>query len=727
VRQLFLEKGLLKIREVSKPLLEDHFVLVETKYSFIPSGEELARLLHTYNTKFLCNIHNRIAKLIDLILQEGGTHARNVLRDHLKGHIMPIGHSCSGRVIATGKKVKNMSIGDYVACAGHSFALHAEFVCVPEHLTVKLPDENILKPASITGLGALAMHSIRRAEVALGETVCIFGADSLGILLAQLAKLSGARVIILDTSTCKLKNARDIGMKYVYNLATDDVHASIDHLTQSHGADCSFVCPDGLSDEDLNIAIDITRKRGRVVLVGERSLILKNDRLQHKEIDMKFALAYGPGRYDIEYEYKGQDYPYPYVRWTENRNMQSFVDLIARNRITVDGLISQELNISQFDKKSYEELQRDGKGLIVSYQQAEPAKNVDALYATKCTKTHTNKKCGITVTCFGATRKTRLSVLPIIHSIKGFKIHKIIDRDISRALNAAKIYQDVIALAGDPELFYEDPTTDVVYIATSHLVHTEHIIKALQNGKAVFLQKPIPMTPEDLQRLESCTRDRHNNFTIGFSRRYAPFMQKIKKYTDTRTNPLMINYRINLGALDEHETLDKRPVHGSILDKASHICDIFSFLTDSRPIAVSVETLKSPMSHIFADENLVIHVSMQDGSLCSLTITALGHPHNGVERMEINYDKKTIIMEDFIRLSGFGLPKSFDEVVRIPDKGKEAVIYRFFEELINPSSKKTQPWYMPGLKLTMSIDQLVSLDGGELSLSYTTQCDASLP
>ena len=715
MRQLFLEKGLLKIREVSKPLLDDYFVLVETRYSFIPSGEELARLLQSYNKNFLCDAHNKISKLIDLILQQGGTHARNVLKDNLKGHIVPLGHSCSGRVIAVGRKVKKVSIGDYVACAGHSFANHAEIVCVPEQLLVRLSHEKFLKEASLTGVGTIAMHSIRRANISLGETVCVFGANSLGVILAKLASISGAQVIVLDSSREKLKSAREIGIELTYHLKDDEIQSQVDQITQSYGVDCSFVCPDCLLDDEINLAIDITRKRGRIVFVGERSVILRHDRIQHKEIDMVFALAYGPGRYDVEYEYKGQDYPYPYVRWTENRNMKSFVNLLEDGCLKVDTLVGFEAEFSKFDSVLYQRIQDEGKGVIVSYcptgscYKDKEEENKKMFIAARKDKTE-----DLNVTFFGATRSTKLSVLPVVNTIKGVKIHKIIDRDISYALNAAKMYQGAVALAGDPELFSDDPATDVIYVSSNHLVNIEHVVKALQNGKAVFLQKPFPMTDEELLRLERCLDSGCCNFKVGFSRRYAPFMQKIKQYIDKRNNPLMIQYRLNLGALDDHETLDKRPLHGNIIDKASHVFDLFCFLTGSKPVAVSAETLSAGSENVFSGDNFIVQISMDDGSLCSLSMTSLGHQKNGIERMEVHYDNKTIVMEDFIRLTGYGLPKSFDEVVRIPDKGREASIYSFFEN-ISTSSGFSKRWYTESLKLTMSIDQLVSQGGGEVS------------
>jgi len=620
-------------------------------------------------------------------------------------------------VIAVGKRVKHFQAGDLVACVGAGFAHHAEIICVPEQLVVRIANEKLLKAASLTGVGAIALQCIRRASLSIGEIVCVMGVDTLGQLIVQLAKIAGARVIAIDFSDEKLALAKKCGAEYTYQLNTE-IQAVISNVTQEHGVDCTIVSPEYITNKEANLAVSITRKQGRLVLVGSKSIFFEQEFVQHKEIDMIFSMTYGPGRYDAAYEYQGQDYPYAYVRWTENRNMMAFVHLLSSNQVNVELLVGKEITFEKFAEEFKNQVDHL-LGIIISY---EPVKRIEKKCFPKEAKFIPARKgpsVNLNVTFFGANRTTRLSLLPIVKTIARIKIHRIIDRDVSRALNASKQYIGAIALAGDPELFYDDPTTDVVCITSNCELHAEHIIKALGNGKALYLHRTFLFNEDELKRLKDYLECNNNaRLCIGYYRSAAPFMKKIKKHIKHRRSPLMIQYRLNLNALDDRDSIDQRPRFGNIVDKASHIFDLFHYLTDAKPLSVSVEALRPACEHIFPSDNFIVQMSMNDGSVCSLQVTALGHKENGVERMELHYDGKTIVMEDFIRLTGFGLPKGFDEVVRIPDKGKEIYTRQFFNDI--RLQKKSSLFDIERLylisNLTMHIDHLVCQGGGEIEL-----------
>ncbi len=719
MRQLFLEKGLLEVKEVCQPLLDDYSVLVDVSYSFISSGKDFAKILANQKDQFFHNVPAKIKKLFDLIMQQGGTYTRQVIKNRRSRCSLPVGHSCSGKVIAVGKNVKHFRPGDLVACAGTGFAHHAEIVCVPEHLVVSVSHEKFLKTASLTGIGSIALQSIRRASLSLGEFVCILGVDTLGQLLIQMARLAGARVIAVDLSPEKLELAKKSGAEFVCQL-NGSVQDIISHITQGHGVDCVIVSPEYISTKEAHLAFGITRKQGRLIFVGNKSMMFEQEFLQQKEVNVIFSLTYGPGRYDPDYEYEGHDYPYEYVRWTENRNMSTFMHLVKNDQLTLDTLVGKEISLDVIDENSTDTIIKQGLGVIVSYpsteQKIQRCPSTQEMKFIPARKAQSDK---LNVTFFGADRSTRLLLLPIVKNVKGVKIHRIIDRDISRALNTSKLYMGALALSGDPELFYDDQETDVVCIMSHELLHAEHIFKALKNGKTVYLNHPFAFSEEELGRLK-CAMEYNKNaqFCIGYYRSYAPFMQKIKKQIINRRSPLVINYHLNLSALEGQTTIDLKPRFGNVVDKASHIFDLFHYLTEAKPVSVSVETVRSSREHVYLSDNFVAQLSMSDGSLCSLTVTSLGHRDNAVERMDLNYDGKTVIMEDFVRLIGFGLPKGFDEVVRIPDKGKEIFTKRFFSELM--SEQKSLFFDTDRLNLishiTATIDQLVCQGGGELSL-----------
>jgi threonine dehydrogenase-like Zn-dependent dehydrogenase/predicted dehydrogenase len=718
VRQLFLEKGALEIKEVCEPLLDDYSVLVDVSYSFIGSGNDLTKILTEQKDKFFHNFPVKIKKLVDLIVNKGGDHARSVIKNRRVRTILPVGHSCSGKVIAAGKRVKRFRAGDLVACAGLGFAHHAEIVCVPESLVVRVNDELLLQGASLTSIGAIALQSIRRSRISLGEFVCVVGADSLGQLIIQLASLVGARVIALDYSQEKLDLAQRSGAEFTY-LINDNVQDNIAQLTQEYGVDCSLLSPEYVSNKEANLIVGITRKQGRILLVGSKSILFEQEFIQQKEIEVIFSMTYGPGRYDAEYEFQGKDYPYHYVRWTENRNMEAFLNLIKGQKINLDVLIGETISFENVEQK-FNQSQDSGLGFVISYniplkkkEDCLEKEGVSFIPAKKASSTEKN------VTFFGANSSTRLSLLPIIQNIRGVKIHKIIDRDVTRAIDISKQYIGATALTGEPELFYNDELTDVVCVSSHDSLHVEHIIKTLKNGKALYLVRPFSFTEDDLERLKDyldCNKSAR--LYVGYYRTQAPFMQKIKKNLKKRRSPLMISYRLNLRALDDCGSIDMRPRFGNVVDKASHVIDLFCFLTDAKPLSLSTESLRPTREHIFLSDNFVAQIQMSDGSVCSLEMTSLGHRDNGIERMEINYDGKTIVMEDFIRLVGFGLPKGFDEVVRVPDKGRERFTRKIFENL---DSENQGDFFSAGslyqtAHLTMHLDRLVCQGGGEINL-----------
>lgn len=718
MRQLFLDKGVVAIKEVCRPLLDDYSVLVSVSYSFLASGQELSELVQKNNTRFFHNVPTKVRTLIDLLTHKGGAYVGNFIKDRFSGRIVPVGNSCSGRVVAVGKKVQRFRVGDLVACVGDGFAYHAEIICVPEQLVVRVSDESFLKEASLVGVGAIALQSVRRASLSIGESVCVCGMDSLGQMIALIAKSCGCRVFALDVNSQKLEQAQKFGIARTFLSSALDVHEEMAYETGFHGVDCCILTPEYMNDLSVNGAIDNTRKRGRIVLVGKQSVAIKQDRVQSKEIDVLFSLAYGPGRYDVAYEYQGIDYPYEYVRWTENRNMYAFMHLVQNRQVCLDHLLGKELSLAQLTQTIVQETVQTGIGAVIAYKHVESA-TVHTLKTESFIPARRDPTDKLNVTFFGANRVTRLSLMPVLKSIKNIEVHRIIDRNISSALNAAKQYPRAYALSGEPELFCDDPVTDVVCVTSTHGLHTEHLIKALKNGKAIYLQRTLSLTEEDFTRFADFLRTHHTSrLCLGYYKSMSPFMQKVKHALVQRRSPLMLTYRININSGEDHDSVDHRPRHGTVIDKASHVFDLFCFLTQARPTVVSVETARSSQDDVFSTDNFSVHVGFDDGSLCVLHVTSLGHQGAGSERMEVSFDGKTIVMEDFVKLCGYGLARSFDEVVRVADFGQSAHFKQFFSDLsiTDKSALFDKNKIMMVAQLTMQVDRLAGQGGGELSV-----------
>lgn len=720
MRQVFLEKGLIAVKEVCEPALEEHSVLVCVHYSCISSGTETATIASASNNKVLSfsNIPKKIQKVVESFVTHGLEGTKALIRQKLISNVQALGYSCSGQVIAVGKKVKKVKAGDYVACAGAGFASHADVVCVPENLTVLISDQTHIKEAALTTIGAIALQGIRRAQLQLGETVCVIGLGLLGQIAVQLAKKAGCKVVGIDVIQDRLDLARQLGADVVLHPETHDVIKEIEYITHHYGADATLLTAASLSDALIQQAMQVTRKKGKVVIVGDVGLKLERDPFYQKEIDLLMSCSYGPGRYDATYEKEGQDYPYAFVRWTEQRNMEAFIELIERNEINIKAL-TQEISLEEA-AVGYESLKnRKSLGVIVSYLPKNEEVSTPAaqqLIARKCMYVPA-KKDQVRVGFVGAGGFAKFQLMPIVAKVPSVKINAVVDTDITTAINVSRTYGAAKALATDEQLLAED-LVDVVVIASPHKFHSEQIIRALSSGKAVFVEKPMVTDFKQFDTVMSFLKlNQHIPFSVDYNRPFSPFMQKIKKAIARRTTPLVVHYRMNAGYIPKDHWVQTDVGAGQIIGQACHLFDLFCFLTDAQPVSVSVETIRARRDDLFPTDNFSAQISFTDGSICTLLFTAIGHAGLGKERMELFFDGKTIVMDDFLTLQGYGLPHSFNEKVSSMDKGHAILINQFFDAV---KEKKPMPISLERLstvaQLTLVIDQLACQGGGTKEL-----------
>ena len=729
MRQVFLEKGTVVVKDVCRPLLDDFSILVSVHYSFVSSGTELATIQHSKQNQIFQNVPQKIKKVLESVSKNGIEGTKALIKGKLKGNLQNLGYSCSGRVIAVGKKVRNFREGDYVACAGAGLANHADIVCVPELLAVKLRDKRFLKAGSLTTVGAIALQGIRRAGLQLGETVCVIGLGLLGQITIQLAKLSGCRVVGIDLIPDRIRLARRFGATLGLNAAQDEVRKEIEFLTGHHGVDSTIITAASQSDSIVQQAMEVTRKKGRVVLVGDVGLNLQRSPFYKKEIDFLISCSYGPGRYDQKYEREAKDYPYAFVRWTENRNMQAFVNLMQNGAIDVDGLIAHEASLEKVEQ-AYEML-RCGKGLgvVLNYlplrhscetqaaqdrPKQEPKDEDKIEEEQKDLKFRPVVRDKIRVGVVGAGGFAKVKLMPIISKIKKVEINAIVDADIGNATNNCRLYAAAKALTDDRDLFKED-LVDAVVIASPHKFHSSHITNALRSGKAVFCEKPMVTDYNQLHRVADFFKKHPEAFLcVDFNRSFSPYMQKIKQVIKNRTTPLVIHYRMNARYIPGDHWVQTEVGAGRIIGEACHIFDLFSFLTDARPVSVSAEALHAQQEDIFSSDNFTAQIRFDDGSICSLLYSAVGHADLGKERMELFFDGKSIVMNDYKELTGFGLPRSFNEKTSSPDKGHEQLLKQFFRSL---TEKGVSPISFDRLyqvsELSLIVDSLVAAGGGE--------------
>jgi len=723
MRQVFLEKGNIVLKEVCEPVLENNSVLVAVHYSFIGSSQELATIEKAKESIFFSNVPQKIKRVIKSVSRHGIEQTTTRVKGKMKGRIQPLGYSCSGEVIAVGKDVNHLKPGDLVACASASFANHADIISIPQNLIVKISKKEYLKEASIATIGAIALQSVRRANVQIGETVCVTGLGLLGQLTMQLTQLSGANTIGIDIEPKRLQLAKELGAKETYHAIEDTVLQDIEFLTDHQGVDCTIITASSKSDAIIQQAMEITRKKGKIVIIGDIGLNIERNPFYSKEIDIIASCSYGPGKCDCNAGPKENNYPYWFVRWTQKRNLQSFVNLIENKKINIEKLISYDIDISDA-QVAYNKLKdRKTLGILLSYfpksdskskpKEKKENKKTDGEITFK-PATKDNIRVGI----IGAGLFAKSNLIPIIAQQEHTKVDAVVDKNIANFMNVSKTYGAKKCFSDSNKLFEKD-FVDVVVVSSLHKRHSNQALEAMKHGKAVFLEKPMATTFKELETISTFIRKNPEiPFCVDYNRSFSPFVQKIKCEVKKRKTPLVINYRMNVELLQKNYLANEEMEAGRIIGEACNIFDVFCFLTDSKPYAVSVESLNPKHSRMFPTDNFCTQISFQDGSICSLIYTSLGSQKIGRERMELFFDAKSIIMDNYKVLKGFGMRASFDECLKFPNKGRETLINRFFEELQQNNFSppiNVDRLYNVG-KLTLVVDQLACNGGGNTEI-----------
>lgn len=713
MRQVFLQKSAVIVKEICQPAMDDYAVLVVVHYSFISSGTEAATIIQAEQNGLFSNASQKIKKVLESVASHGIEGTMALVKSKLQGELQVLGYSCSGRVIAIGKKVRHLRIGDYVACAGAGFAHHADLVCVPEQLVVKVNHEH-LKYGSITTIGAIALQGIRQADLQLGETVCVIGLGLLGQLTVQLAKAAGCTVVGIDLLKDRLELAQHFGASHTLHATEDTIENEIDYITNHYGVDATIITAAAKNDTIIQQAMKITRKKGKVVLVGDVNIQFDRSPFYAKEIDFRVSCSYGPGRYDPQYEQQGIDYPLPYVRWTENRNMQAFVALLEQGKLDIDRLITHYATLDTI-VDAYDQIKKkDGLGILVSYDHEKTEQIYQKTTSSEITFKPARAYGPVRIGMIGAGGFAKVKLMPIISKLSNIKINAIADADITTAMNTSNLYKAAKACADYTDLFKED-LIDAVVIASPHKFHCAQTIDALSHGKAVFIEKPMVTTWDQLHDMRSFLKSHAQaRICVDYNRAFSPFMQKIKGVLNNRKQPLIMHYRMNAGFISKDHWTQTDIGAGRIIGEACHIFDLFYYLTDSQPIAVSVESMQSSDENIFPTDNFSAQVSFEDGSVCSLLYTSVGHKKLSKERMELFFDGKAIVMDDYISLQGYGLYPGFDEFNRPQDKGHAALLQQFFAAIAKNEFEPPIDYKRLDLvaELTLVIDALACKGGG---------------
>jgi predicted dehydrogenase/threonine dehydrogenase-like Zn-dependent dehydrogenase len=697
--QAIVKKGKVIGEDVPLPSVSEGSALIKVMYSCISAGTEVS-IVHASEKSVIKKAFEQPAKVkkaLRMIETEGISRTIEKIRGKLESGSV-IGYSLSGIVLAIGNGIKDLKIGDRVACAGSGLANHAEYVDVPQNLIVKLPRDLGFREASTVALGSIAMQSVRRANLTVGEYVVIFGLGVIGQIALQIANHAGGKVIGIDFDENRLRVGKENGAAFVLNPKDSDIVKQVYHFTDGLGADEVIFSAATNSSEPLHQAFRMTRKKGKVVLVGVSGMDIKREDLYQKELDFLISTSYGPGRYDDQYEIKGVDYPYAYVRWTENRNMQEYLRELTEGKIILKNLIEKVYPIGRVEE-AYKELEKPERPLIVllEYDQNLP-ENLQTLCQRE-SKVYLSpsilKKGGIiNVGIIGAGHFATDMHLPNLFKLKSkYCVYAVMSKTPHNAKRVADQYNARYATCNIDELL-NDKSVDLVLIATRHNLHGEYVLKALNAGKNVFVEKPLCIKEEDLKGIKefynSKLKIQNSEFPllmVGFNRRFSKYAQEAKKHVVRRINPLFMHYRVNAGYIPLDQWVHGEEGGGRIIGEACHFIDLFTFFSECKVKEIYTSTLTPKTQSLSSDDNRVVVLNYEDGSVATLEYLATGSKEFPKEYFEIHFDEKTIVIDDYKSIKGYGL--KIDKMRGdIPEKGHS----REWEVLYQVLQGETGKW-----------------------------------
>lgn len=660
-----IRNGETYIAEVPIPTPKPGTALVKTASSLVSAGTE--RMLVEFAEKSLMgkarSRPDLVRQMVDKARREGVISTVDQAFNRLD-QPMVLGYSSAGEIIALGEGMRGFQIGQRVACAGGGYAVHAEYAIVPQNLLAAIPDLVSYDQAAFATLGAVAMHGFRLSDAQVGEFVIVIGLGLLGLLAAGIAKAAGCQVLGIDINPQRVELANRMGIKAVLR---NDAESSALSFSRNRGADEVLICADTQSNDPVELAGAIARDKAKVIAIGAVGQQIPRKIYYEKELSFINSRSYGPGRYDHNYEEGGQDYPIGFVRWTEGRNLEAFVDLLASQRIDVEPLISHRFPIDDA-VQAYDLItgkkQEPFLGVVLTYPQAE-VKNENLPkrieFSPKRTRVSASES-QISVGVLGAGNFASAVMLPILYKIPSIQLTGIASTSGVNAQQAAKHYGFSFATSDEQQVI-NDENTRVVAILTRHHTHARQTMTALKAGKSVFCEKPLAIIREDVDEIESLLneitneggqeKDSHPILMVGFNRRFAPFTQQLAKHFKDRTEPLFVHYRVNAGYIPlSHWVQDHQQGGGRIIGECCHFIDFITFLAGSAPIDVHANAL--PDLGKYCQDNVTITLTFADGSLGVIDYLANGDKSLPKEYAEVFCGGKVAILDDYRELIMIG-------------------------------------------------------------------------
>jgi predicted dehydrogenase/threonine dehydrogenase-like Zn-dependent dehydrogenase len=648
-----LRKGLKEIivDEVPDPVVSAHHVLVRPIYSLISSGTETASIHQEGVLKEVADNPSHLRKVLDVMKTAGPVRTIAEVRAKFSEYAV-LGYSGAGLVVDKHSTVTDLEIGDRVAYGGEGTG-HGETIITGRNLVARIPESVSFENACFTTLGSIALNAVRTANVSVGDVVAVIGLGLVGQLIAQLIRVQGGVAVAIDLKQDRVELARSMGADYGL-LGGFNVAEEVSAITGGRGADCVIVAAAAKSAVPCHQALRICRDRGRLVIVGAVDMSFPWNDMYMKEVQLFMSRAYGPGSYDADYEKRGRDYPVSYVRWTENRNMEEVLRLIASKRLAVEPLITHRFALEEAPRAYQTILDAASNSLAVTLRypaadDPDPARAFRPRRKVEVAPRYPERgELGVAVA--GAGNLARWAHIPNLKKIPKVSLRAICSASGARGKSYARRFNAAYCTSEYDEIL-RDGEVDIVMVLSRNQHHAAQALAALDSGKHVFVEKPMALTQEECRELSRAVEYTGLHLTVGFNRRFAPYYREQKKIVSRRAGPAVINCRVNSPGISGSYWMADPSVGGAILGEACHFVDLMYWLLDAEPVSVSAYSLPAGKASPIGENNIVASFHFADGSIGNLTYCTVGSRTSAGERVEAFAEGVAVTVEDFKRLS----------------------------------------------------------------------------
>jgi len=636
--------GELYVDNVPMPGLSEGLVLVENKYSVISAGTERGTV-KVAQSSLLGKAKQRpdlVAQVLQNYRKEGLRATINKIQTKLDT-LKALGYSTSGVVMASMDKNSLFKPGDRVACAGQDYASHAEIVSVPQNLVAKIPDNVSFEEAAFTTLGSIALQGVRQADPRIGEKICVIGLGLLGQITCQLLRANGCDVFGVDLNESLVQLATESSAHSALNRSDPNLIQACENFTAGNGFDSVIITAAAPTNDPIELSAEILRKKGKVIVVGAVKMDISRDpHFYRKELDLRMSCSYGPGRYDLNYEENGIDYPFGYVRWTEQRNMEAFLMLLSRNAIDIKPLITHVFDI-EVAEEAYDIVLGKANvfhlGILLRY-------NPDDRKANTLFQFNNLPVSSVNVGFIGAGSFAQSYLIPAVKEW-GASLDGVVTANGMSSKNVLTKFNFNFC-SSDSNDILKNEKINTIFIATPHSIHAELVIKGLKADKNVYVEKPLAINEIQLEEVIKAKTESSKALMIGFNRRFAPVSVALKTQFKNSSEPMVVNIRVNAGFIPkEHWTQQPEVGAGRIIGEVCHFIDLMQYFTGSEPVKVFAESISTSNSKLIPEDNVAIAVKFSDGSIGNLTYHANGDKALPKERIEVSSAGTIGIINDF--------------------------------------------------------------------------------